>query len=124
MSVAVGFTIAEAARASGISAHTLRYYERAGLIGGVDRATSGHRRYSEADLAWINVLQRLRATGMPIRSIRRYAELVQANDGNEAERLALLKEHQAAVRAQLAEVRDHLAFIDQKITIYEDRLNA
>jgi DNA-binding transcriptional MerR regulator len=124
MSVAVGFTIAEAARASGISAHTLRYYERAGLIGGVDRAASGHRRYSEADLSWISVLQRLRATGMPIRSIRRYAELVQANDGNEAERLALLKEHQAAVRAQLAEVRDHLAFIDQKITIYEDRLNA
>jgi DNA-binding transcriptional MerR regulator len=124
MSVAVGFTIAEAAQASGISAHTLRYYERAGLIGGVDRAASGHRRYSEADLSWINVLQRLRATGMPIRSIRRYAELVQANDGNEAERLALLKEHQAAVRAQLAEVRDHLAFIDQKITIYEDRLNA
>jgi len=124
MSVVVGFTIAEAAHASGISAHTLRYYERAGLIGGVDRASSGHRRYSEADLAWINVLQRLRATGMPIRSIRRYAELVQANDGNEAERLALLKEHQAAVRAQLAEVRDHLAFIDQKITIYEDRLNA
>jgi DNA-binding transcriptional MerR regulator len=124
MSVVVGFTIAEAAHASGISAHTLRYYERAGLIGGVDRARSGHRRYSEADLAWINVLQRLRATGMPIRSIRRYAELVQANDGNEAERLALLKEHQAAVRAQLAEVRDHLAFIDQKITIYEDRLNA
>jgi DNA-binding transcriptional MerR regulator len=124
MSVAVGFTIAEAAQASGISAHTLRYYERAGLIGGVGRAASGHRRYSEADLSWINVLQRLRATGMPIRSIRRYAELVQANDGNEAERLALLKEHQAAVRAQLAEVRDHLAFIDQKITIYEDRLNA
>jgi len=124
MSVAVGFTIAEAAQASGISAHTLRYYERAGLIDGVDRAASGHRRYSEADLAWINVLQRLRATGMPIRSIRRYAELVQANDGNEAERLALLKRHQAAVRAQLAEVRDHLAFIDQKITTYEERPNA
>lgn len=124
MSVAVGFTIAEAAQASGISAHTLRYYERAGLIDGVDRAASGHRRYSEADLAWINVLQRLRATGMPIRSIRRYAELVQANDGNEAERLALLKRHQAAVRAQLAEVRDHLAFIDQKITTYEEGPNA
>ena len=124
MSVAVGFTIAEAAQASGISAHTLRYYERAGLIGGVDRASSGHRRYSEADLAWINVLQRLRATGMPIRSIRRYAELVQTNDGNEAERLELLREHRDAVRAQLAEVREHLAFIDQKITIYEDRLNA
>jgi DNA-binding transcriptional MerR regulator len=60
---------------------------------------------------------------MPIRAIRRYAELVRAGDGNEAARLALLEEHRAAVRAQLAEVRRHLAFIDHKITVYEERLN-
>lgn len=123
MSVEVGLTIAEAARASGVSAYTLRYYERAGLIDGVDRADSGHRRYSEDDLAWIHVLQCLRATGMPIRTIRRYAELIRAGEGNEPERLALLREHRVAVRAQLLEVRRHLAFIDQKISFYEEALD-
>jgi DNA-binding transcriptional MerR regulator len=116
-------TIADAARATGVSAHTLRYYERAGLIDGVGRAGSGHRRYSDADLAWIDVLQCLRATGMPIRRIRRYAELVRAGEGNEPERLALLEEHRAAVKAHLAEVRSHLAFIDHKIAKYEEQLD-
>ncbi len=124
MTTQTGLTIADASRATGVSAYTLRYYERAGLIDGVDRAGSGHRRYTEDDLAWIEVLQCLRATGMPIRGIRRYAELVRAGPGNEAERLALLEEHRDAVRAQLAEVRRHLAFVERKIAIYEENLNA
>ena len=115
-----GLTIADAARTSGLSVHTLRYYERAGLIGGVDRAASGHRRYSDEDMAWVEVLRCLRATGMPIARIRRYAELVWADDGNERERLELLQEHRLAVRAQLAEVREHLAFVDRKIANYEE----
>jgi|SRR5579884_2732846 DNA-binding transcriptional MerR regulator len=122
MSVTTGLTIAEAAAMSGVSAHTLRYYERAGLIG-VDRAASGHRRYSEDDLAWIHTLQCLRATGMPIRDIRRYAELVRSGDQNLEARLELLEQHRAAVLAQLDEVRGHLAFIDRKITTYKDRIN-
>jgi len=123
MAIQAGLTIADAARRSGVSAYTLRYYERAGLIDGVDRAGSGHRRYSHEDLAWIEVLQCLRKTGMPIASIRRYAELVRAGDGNEEERLALLEEHRDAVRAQLTEVRRHLAFIERKIATYEEKLN-
>jgi len=123
MATQLGLTIADAARLSGVSAYTLRYYERAGLIDGVDRADSGHRRYSDDDLAWIEVLQCLRKTGMPIASIRRYAELVRAGDGNEEERLSLLEEHRSAVRAQLTEVRRHLEFIERKISIYEEKLN-
>jgi DNA-binding transcriptional MerR regulator len=123
MATQAGLTIADAARLSGLSAYTLRYYERAGLIDGVDRGGSGHRRYSGDDLAWIEVLQCLRATGMPIRDIRRYAELVRAGSGNEDERLALLEEHRDAVRAQLSEVRGHLAYIERKIAIYEEKLN-
>jgi DNA-binding transcriptional MerR regulator len=123
MSVETGLTIAEAAEASGVSAYTLRYYERAGLIGDVGRADSGHRRYSEEDLAWIYVLQCLRATGMPIRDIRRYAELARTGRGNEAERLALLEEHRAKVQTRFEEVRSHLAFIDRKITTYKERLH-
>jgi DNA-binding transcriptional MerR regulator len=122
MSLKTGLTIAQAARATGVSAYTLRYYERAGLIDGVDRADSGHRRYDDHDLAWIEVLQCLRATGMPIRRIRRYAELVRDGEGNERDRLALLEEHRAAVLARLAEVNEHLAFIEQKIARYEEKL--
>lgn len=122
MDVEAGLTIADAARASGLSPYTLRYYERAGLIDDVGRAGSGHRRYSDEDLAWIEVLQCLRATGMPIRDIRRYADLVRAGDGNDMQRLALLEEHRSAVQAQLADVRGHLAFIDRKISIYKERL--
>ena len=123
MAVETSLTIADAARATGVSAYTLRYYERAGLINGVNRADSGHRRYSDDDLAWIEVLQCLRATGMPIQRIRRYAELVRAGEGNESERLALLEEHRAAVMAQLTQVRTHLEFVERKIAIYEEKLN-
>jgi DNA-binding transcriptional MerR regulator len=113
-------TIADAAAATGVSVHTLRYYERAGLIDGVDRASCGHRRYGEGGLAWIGVLLRLRATGMPIRRIRRYAELVRAGAGNERERLELLREHRDAVQAELEQVRRHLDFIETKIATYEE----
>ena len=123
MTLDTGLTIAEAARATGLSTHTLRYYERVGLIDGVDRAGSGHRRYDDQDLAWIETLQRLRATGMPIQRIRRYAQMVRDGEGNERDRLALLQEHRAAVKARLAEVNAHLAFIEWKIARYEEKLD-
>lgn len=123
MSVATSLTIAEAAEISGVSAHTLRYYERAGLIGGVDRAASGHRRYGEHDLAWIHTIQCLRATGMPIRDIRRFADLARSSENTLEARLALLEEHRVAVQAQLDEVRGHMAFIDRKIATYKERIN-
>ena len=98
-----GLSIAEAARRTGVSVHTLRYYERAGLVvTAVDRTSGGRRRYHQLDLDWIVICTRLRATGMPIRTIRRYAELVSAGPGNEQERLALLEAHRAEVTAKLA----------------------
>ena len=118
-----GLTIAEAARATGLSAHTLRYYERADLmLDPVERAASTHRRYSEADIRWIGLLTKMRRTGMPIRVMRVYTELVRAGDGNEAERLELLEAHREEVLAQLAEVRRNLRAIDEKIDLYRSRL--
>ena len=115
--------IAEAAQRSGLTPHTLRYYERDGLLlGAVDRSASGHRRYTEHDLSWIAMITRLRSTGMPVRDVRRYADLVRAGDGNEDERLELLKDHRARVEEQLREVTGHLRAIDHKIGIYEGRL--
>jgi DNA-binding transcriptional MerR regulator len=117
-------TIAEAAAETGLTTHTLRYYERDGLmIGSVDRSTSGHRRYSDRDLTWIEMITRLRSTGMPIRDVRLYAALVRAGAGNEGERLAVLKAHRERVEAQLAEVTSHLRAIDHKIGIYEGQVD-
>ena len=115
-SVDTSLSIAEAADATGLTTHTLRYYERDGLLlDAVDRASSGHRRYSEDDVGWIRMVTRLRSTGMPIREVRQYADLVRAGDGNEAERLQLLVAHRDRVRQQLAEVATHLEAIEYKI---------
>ena len=120
-----GLTIAEAAERLGLTPDTLRYYERDGLLlRPVPRSASGHRRYEEADLRWVELVTRLRATGMPIRDVRRYADLVRAGEGNEAERLELLRTHRQAVLARLAEVTEHLGAIDRKIGIYTDKLEA
>jgi DNA-binding transcriptional MerR regulator len=120
-----GLSIAEAARRTGVSVHTLRYYERAGLVvTPVDRNQAGRRRYRQLDLDWITVCTRLRATGMPIRTIRRYAQLVSAGPGNEQERLALLEAHRADVTAKLAELHENLELIDHKIDVYRGRLAA
>lgn len=122
---AEGVTIAEAARRTGVSVHTLRYYERAGLVvTPVDRTSGGRRRYRRPDLKWIKICTKLRATGMPIRGIRRYAELVAAGPGNEAERLDLLEAHRADVLAKLAEIQQNLEIIDHKITVYRGSLAA
>ncbi|HEY6739456.1 MAG TPA: MerR family transcriptional regulator [Actinopolymorphaceae bacterium] len=118
-----GVSIAEAARRAGVSVHTLRYYERAGLVvTPVDRTVGGRRRYVQRDLDWIRVCTGLRATGMSIRTIRRYAELISAGHGNEKERLDLLKEHRAAVAARLADFQENLELIDHKIDVYASRL--
>jgi len=120
-----GLSIAEAARRTGVSVHTLRYYERAGLVvTPVDRTRGGRRSYQQEDLKWIRICSRLRATGMPIKTIRRYAQLVSAGPGNEQERLALLEAHRADVTAKLAEVQESLELINRKIDVYQGRVAA
>jgi DNA-binding transcriptional MerR regulator len=120
-----GLTIAEAARRSGVSAHTLRYYERAGLVvTPVGRTQGGRRRYHHIDLQWITVCTRLRATGMSIAEIRRYAELVTAGSGNEEARLELLESHRDRVLAEIAELHENLEAITHKIDVYRGRLAA
>lgn len=120
-----GLSIGEAARRTGVSVHTLRYYERAGLVvTAVDRTAGGRRRYHELDLHWITVCTRLRATGMPIREIRRYAQLVSDGPGNEPERLALLEAHRSEVTARIAAACKNLELIDHKIDVYRGRLAA
>lgn len=115
-------TIADAAREAGVSVHTLRYYERAGLLAPIDRNGSGHRRFTAEDLDWVVACTKFRATGMPIRRLREYAELVRAGEGNEAARLELLQAHRRDVLRRLAEIQHNLELIDYKIDLYSRRL--
>jgi DNA-binding transcriptional MerR regulator len=115
-------SISEAAEASGLSTHTLRYYERTGLLEPVSRDGSGHRRYREADLQRITFLTKLRATGMPIREVRRYAKLMKAGEATNEDRLALLEAHRDVVLAGLEETARNLELIDWKINFYKEAL--
>ena len=114
-------TIAEAAERTGLTPDTLRYYERDGLLlrPVEPRPPRPPSLQPTRDIGWIVLVTRLRSTGMPIRDVRRYAELVRDGDGNERARLDLLRAHRQNVLARLAEVQDHLGAIDYKIGIYE-----
>lgn len=113
-------TISDVAAETGLTTSTLRYYEQEGLLRGeIDRASSSHRRYSEQDLRWVEFITKLRATGMPIRDIRRYTELAREGDHTTPDRLALLVDHRERVLAQLADMQRSLDAIDFKISTYE-----
>ena len=115
-------TPAEMAERTGTTIDTLRYYEKERLITGVARAASGHRRYSEADAGWIEVLRCLRLTGMSIQQMRHFAELGQQGQHTEPERYRLLLDHRQLVLAQIAELHDALAVLDNKTAIYRAAL--
>ena len=117
------WTIGEAAEKCGLSQHTLRWYERIGLLGRIERGGDGRRRFSDGDLDWLSLLTKLRATGMPVRDMQRYAELVRSGAGH-AERLELLKRHREQVRRDLAAQRECLKLLDAKITHYGSCLAA
>ena len=115
------WSIGEAAEKCGLSQHTLRWYERIGLLDAIERGGDGRRRFSDSDLDWLSVLTKLRATGMPVRDMHRYAELVRSGAG-EAERIELLKRHREEVRRALATQRECLKLLDAKIGLYSSRL--
>jgi DNA-binding transcriptional MerR regulator len=113
------WSVREAAALVGLTAHTLRYYEREGLLLPVTRGdSSGHRRYTARDLAGIVFITRLRATGMPIRQVREYVALVRAGDGTMEARRVVLEAHRETVCRQIAELEDSLNLIERKIASY------
>src|SRR3954470_520612 len=119
--VTEALTIAEAAERTGVSAHTLRYYERIGALREPpERAPSGHRRYTERDLSWIVLLTCLRVTGMPIATMLRYAELAREGTATAAERKALLLAHRQEVLARVEQLNQNLTMIDRKIESYDE----
>ena len=113
-------SIQQVAAVTQLSTHTLRYYERIGLIAPVERASSGHRRYSSQDITWIHFLTRLRATGMPIREMQQFAELRKQGDRSLTQRRQLLETHQQHIQQQLDELTQNLKVIQEKIRHYKE----
>jgi|SRR5579883_630064 len=115
----LGLSIREVAAKTGITTHTLRYYERIGLVAPVARAKSGHRRYGDADIRWLELVRKLHATDMPIRKMLEYARLVRRGESTVAARRALLHAHRADVEAKIDEPSSALALIGRKIALYD-----
>ncbi|WP_327000077.1 MerR family transcriptional regulator [Dactylosporangium sp. NBC_01737] len=117
-------SIGEVAERTGLSVHALRFYEREGLLAApVSRDAAGRRVYHEDDVDWLTVCVILRGSAMPLPQIRRYTELVRAGEGNETERLDLLREHRQRVLDQMDQLRKCLDLINYKVGVYEDILD-
>jgi DNA-binding transcriptional MerR regulator len=112
------YTISEVAEFTGLSAHTLRWYERIGLMPHVDRSHSGQRRFSNRDLDWLAFVGKLRLTGMPVADMVAYAEMVRAGDCTFGQRKALLESTRLDVLQRIDELRDTLTVLDRKIAGY------
>ena len=110
-----GLTIQQVAQQTGLSIDTLRYYERIGLLEPVRRAQNGHRRYTQHDLAWIDLLMRLRDTGMPRAQMVRFAELRRQGSATLTERRLMLEQHQHSLRQHMQELEQHMATLQHKI---------
>ncbi|MDY7578917.1 MerR family transcriptional regulator [Herbaspirillum sp. RTI4] len=113
-------TIQQAAAATGLTVHTLRYYERIGLIDPIPRQDNSHRLYRQEDMVWIEFLLKLRSTGLPIRQMQRYAELRRLGNQRESvsERKALLEQHTLSLEATLADLQSTLVVMHKKIAMY------
>jgi len=112
-------TIQEVTKATGLSAHTLRYYERIGLIHPIAREENTRRCYTADDVGWIDFLLKLRAIGMSIKDMQKYAELQRQGDETLPERLEMLRSLRDNVEARLDELNEHLKLIYYKIDIYQ-----
>lgn len=112
------YTIRQLSQLSGLSAHTLRYYEKAGLMQAIARTGNGYRVYEERDLAWVQLLHQLRTTGMPIRQLKQLADWRSQGSGTLADRRVMLEKHREEVRRHMEELQASLVQIDRKVELY------
>ncbi|MFI5780435.1 MerR family transcriptional regulator [Nocardia sp. NPDC051570] len=113
------YSIGEVAERSGLSRDTLRWYERIGLMNYVGRDASGKRRFSDRDLNWLDLIGKLRCTGMSVADMLHYAELVRAGDETTPQRLEMFRKTRTEVLARIEELRQTVEVLDRKIGIYE-----
>lgn len=117
-------SIGTLSRLSGISAHTLRFYEKQGILKPVGRAGNGHRRYRQQDLLWLEFVVRLKRTGMPLAQIRQYADLRADGDPTLPARLAMLEFHRERLACTIDELNACAAALEDKIAVYRQMIEA
>ena len=115
------YSIGEFSKVTGLGIHTLRYYEHEGLIIPL-RNSSNRRRYSEKDIAWLAFIKRLKATGMPIKEIKKYAALRTKGDATLSERMKMLVQHRQSLNEQIRQLQEHETILDGKIAFYQQEI--
>lgn len=117
------YSVTEAAKISGLSAHTLRYYDDLGLFPFLKRTPTDKRLFSDADMQWVQLIECLRNTGMPISEVKNYVELCLKGDSTLNERLEIVKRQETIMKEQIKEMRKHLKLLQFKKNYYEHQLS-
>ena len=116
--------IKQFAQVVGVSAYTLRYYEKIGLLRHIQRNASGHRSYTQHDVAWVSFIVRLKDTGMALDGIKQYADLRELGDSTLLQRKQLLAQHRKKLEAEIAAQQAHLTALDHKIAVYDEQISS
>ena len=116
------YSIQDVSRKTGLSTHTLRYYEKEGLISGVERSQGGFRQYTDEDLEKLGLICCLKNTGMSIQEIARFVQLTREGEHTLEERVELLKEHRNRVLKLMEEMQRHLEKVTWKLNFFSEKL--
>ena len=111
--------ISQFSRLTELSTHTLRYYEKLGLLTNIARNANGRRDYSAADVDWARFINRLKATGMPLVQILNYSRLRAEGESTLEPRRQILQNHRNALQARIEAELEHLKVLDSKIAYYQ-----
>ena len=118
------YSIQDVSNKTGLSTHTLRYYEKEGLISDVERSQGGFRQYTDEDLERLGLIRCLKNTGMSIQEIARFVQLTHEGDHTLEERVELLREHRERVLERMAEMQEHLDKVTWKLNFFTEKLKA
>ncbi|WP_138753573.1 MerR family transcriptional regulator [Paenibacillus sinopodophylli] len=120
----MGYTIGEVASKMRVSAYTLRYYDKEGLLPFVDRNKSGNRDFKESDFEWLAVITCLKNSGMPVKKIKQFVDWSMEGDTTLQQRLEVFEKHKKAVIDKITELNKHMEKIDYKIWYYQKAIDA
>ena len=118
------YTVGEMAKLLGITASTLRYYDKEGLLPFVERSSGGIRMFQESDFEWLQVIGCMKKAGMSIKDIRQYIEMALQGDETIAPRLAMFRHQREALKQQMEELQRTMQMVDYKCWYYETALEA
>jgi len=116
----MGYSIGQVAQKTGLTTHTLRYYEKEGLLPFVRKNSSGLRVFSDNDLGWLAMIECLKETGMPLKGIKQYIDWFEEGDSTLPQRLEMFCSQKEKIEGQIALFQKHLAKIEYKISLYQE----